>query len=87
LSLRVVEYSSLPVAQRVRAELARLSRVDPAQPQRHVIDPAPTQAELASRVSTHREAVARELSKLVKAGVVERQGKVLIVRDMKALAV
>jgi CRP-like cAMP-binding protein len=86
LSTRVVEYSSLPVAQRVHAELARLSRVDPARPKRYVIDPAPTQAELASRVSTHREAVARELSKLVKAGVIERHGKILFIRDMQALA-
>ena len=71
LSERVFEYSTMAVNSRVRAELVRLAD-DAAQcNDKIVISPAPTHAELASRVSTHREAVTRELNQLADLGIVE----------------
>lgn len=85
---RVVEFSTLPVRNRLHAELLRLARVESPESgrARAIIAPAPTHAEIASRISTHREAVTRELAELVRAGMVERRGNALVIRDLAALA-
>ncbi|MCZ6663690.1 MAG: helix-turn-helix domain-containing protein, partial [Gammaproteobacteria bacterium] len=49
------------------------------------IRPAPTHADIASRVSTHREAVTKEIGQLVKNGVIERARGVVRVIDVKHL--
>ena len=86
LSERVFEFSTLTVNNRIQAELLRLAlahlRDDEAPA---VIAPAPTHAEIASRVSTHREAVTRELSRLAQAGVIERHSGKLVVLDLPRL--
>ncbi len=87
LSERVFEFSTLAVKNRIHAELLRLAREAGASnkgPQR--ISPAPTHAEIASRISTHREAVTRELNELVRAGLLERCSGGLIIRDVARLA-
>jgi CRP-like cAMP-binding protein len=88
MSRRVIEFSTLPVRHRVHAELLRLARSDSSGPPRctAAIAPAPTHAEIASRISTHREAVSRELAELTRHGVIERRGSELILRDVGALA-
>ena len=48
--------------------------------------PAPTHVEIASRVSTHREAVTRELNRLSRIGIIERRGGPLLVKDVDRLA-
>jgi CRP/FNR family transcriptional regulator, cyclic AMP receptor protein len=85
---RVIEFSTLPVRGRVHAELLRLARIGAtdADGAGAIIAPAPTHAEIASRISTHREAVTRELAELARAGLVERRGGALIIRDVAALA-
>ena len=45
-----------------------------------------THAEIASRVSTTRETVARAMAQLSTAGIVERKGKTLYIRDRERLA-
>ncbi len=50
-----------------------------------IISPAPTQTEIANLVSTHREAVLRELNKLVKSELIMRQGHDLHVLDVAKL--
>ena len=86
LSERVFEFSTLTVNNRIQAELLRLAlahlRDDEAPA---VIAPAPTHAEIANRVSTHREAVTRELSRLTQAGVIERHSGKLVVLDLPRL--
>ena len=85
---RVVEFSTLPVRSRIHAELLRLARISPPGSDRAsaVIAPAPTHAEIASRISTHREAVTRELNELARAKLIEKRGSVLVIRDIEALA-
>jgi len=85
---RVVEFSTLPVRSRIHAELLRLARVSPPGPDRTiaVISAAPTHADIASRISTHREAVTRELNELARAELIEKRGSALIIRDIVALA-
>ena len=86
LSERVVEFSTLTVQKRIRAELLRLGRETAPGQKRAVIFPAPTHAELASRVSTHREAVTRALGELARAGIVEKRCGTLVIGDVDALA-
>ena len=86
LSERVVEFSTLGVRNRIHAELLRLARSHRCEGGRATIAPAPTHAEIASRVSTHREAVSRELSELARAGLIERRDGRLLICDLDRLA-
>jgi CRP-like cAMP-binding protein len=85
---RVVELSTLPVRSRVHSELLRLAGSGARGPNRTIaiINPAPTHAEIASRISTHREAVTRELNSLARADLIEKRGTALVIRDIGALA-
>src|SRR5436305_11615572 len=64
LANRVNEFSTLDVRHRIHAELLRLSRPEPGNEAHAIISPPPVHAEIAARVSTRREAVARELKAL-----------------------
>lgn len=83
---RVFEISALAVRNRVQSELLRLARHGLERDNTSVISPAPTHADIASRVSTHREAVTRELNDLARAGLVARQSGALVVLDVARLA-
>lgn len=85
LTDRVLDLSTLSVQQRICRELARLAREQGVQGNEARIAPAPKHVELASLVSTYREQITRELSALVKAGVLARDGTALIVRDLARL--
>jgi CRP/FNR family cyclic AMP-dependent transcriptional regulator len=85
LSDRVVEFATLPVRDRIHAELLRLAVRRSGEPDLWEIHPMPTHAELANRLATHREAVTRVLHKLELDGVVRRDGKRLILSDMAGL--
>jgi CRP/FNR family transcriptional regulator, cyclic AMP receptor protein len=84
LAGRVNEYGTLDVRTRIYAELLRLART--GQSGEAVISPPPTHAELAARVSSHREAVTRELSSLTRAGLLGRRRGALVLLDPAHLA-
>lgn len=86
LSDRVVEFSVLAVRNRIHAELLRLARDHGLDGNRAVISPAPTHANFATRVSTHRERVTRELSALARDGLLEQGRGELVVLDIDRLA-
>jgi CRP-like cAMP-binding protein len=85
VSERVIDLSTLGVHQRLHAELLRLAREAGVTRNSARIDPAPKHADLASQVSTYREQVTRELSALARAGILRREGRALVVRDLKRL--
>lgn len=86
LTSRVYEFSTLAVQNRIHAELLRLARGSSGEGNSVVILPAPTQAEIASRISTHREAVSREFSRLAKLDLVVRDGAGLRINNVERLA-
>jgi CRP/FNR family cyclic AMP-dependent transcriptional regulator len=82
---RVYEFSTLVVRKRLILELLRRAEeVVPVDGQVS-ISRAPTHSELAAKISTHREAVSREMSALTKAGLIEKRGNGLMLRDLAAL--
>jgi CRP-like cAMP-binding protein len=86
LSERVFEFSTLTVRNRIHAELLRLAHAHMQDRNRAVISPTPTHAEIASRISTHREAVTRELNRLARAGLIERRSGKWLISDVDRLA-
>lgn len=82
---RVVEFSTLPVRSRLHAELIRMARLSAPDGRTAVISPAPKHAEIASRISTHREAVTRELNELARAKLIGKRGNDLIIHDTAML--
>jgi CRP-like cAMP-binding protein len=86
LSERVFEFSTMVVRNRIQAELVRLASEASASQGEAVLSPAPSLSDIAGRVSTHREAVSRELSRLVSIGLLRRDHGDLIVTSMSKLS-
>lgn len=86
LSERVYEFRALAVQNRIHAELLRLAKGSGVKHGDVAMSPAPTLAEIADRVSTHREAVSRELSRLGSLGLIVREGSALRITDVARLA-
>ena len=86
LSERVVEFSTLVVQNRIQAELLRLAADAAKDRAGALLSPAPSLADIAERISTHREAVSRELSRLGSMGLLRREGANLRIVDVERLA-
>ncbi|MGI9486040.1 MAG: Crp/Fnr family transcriptional regulator [Geminicoccaceae bacterium] len=85
LSERVFEFGTSGVRNRIQAELLRLAKASGQHTDVINIFPAPTHADIASQVATHREAVTREFSHLASEGILEKRGRNLIIRDLARL--
>ena len=85
LSERVFEFSALAVRNRIHAELLRLARENLHDDGTATISPSPTHADIASRISTHREAVTREYHDLTEAGLIEQRRGKLVINDVGRL--
>lgn len=85
LSSRLLDVTSMDARQRLIAELLRLAEPLDETPDRGRIVPLPTQQELANAIFGQREAVARQLSALARDGVIDRQGRRLDIRSLRAL--
>jgi CRP-like cAMP-binding protein len=85
LSERVIDLSTLGVQNRIHAELLRLARAAGIRDNTARIEPAPPHTDIASQVSTYREQVTRELSALVKAGLLAKDRRALVVLDVARL--
>jgi CRP-like cAMP-binding protein len=86
LTTRVYEFSTLAVRYRIQGEVLRLAGLSAREGKIANIVPAPTHAEIASRTSTHREAVTRELNRLAKIGILEQRNRELKIIDVERLA-
>lgn len=82
---RVYEFSTASVSQRVRYELLRMASVHAADERDIVIADAPTHADIAARISTHREAVTRELKLLEANGLVTWRRGQHVIHDVVGL--
>jgi CRP-like cAMP-binding protein len=85
LTDRVYDLTTLGVQNRVHAELLRLAKAAGVRENVGRIDPAPRHTDLAANISTYREQVTREISAMVKHGLVERSGNALVIPDVARL--
>jgi len=83
LNERATEHANFDVRHRLCAELLRMSRT--TGDGRVVVSPPPTHAELAARISTHREAVTKILNSLARDGLVGRSQGAIVLSDVTAL--
>lgn len=86
LNERNFELNALAVRSRLHCELLRLSLDAGIAENRATIAPAPTHAQLASRIGSHREAVTRELQYLQKEGILALQPREIVIADISRLA-
>ena len=82
---RIMDLSTLGANNRVHAELLRQARTRKTADNEAEIRPIPVHGDIASRVSTTRETVARVLNDLARRKIVERTKDSLIVQDLQAL--
>src|SRR5262249_50085719 len=82
---RVNEFATLDVRHRIYADLLRLSRPKAGTEHGAVISPPPLQADIAARIGTRREPVAREMKALERTGVLRRSRGALEIIDTHRL--
>ena len=85
LDQRVNEFSSMHVRNRIYAELLRRSRPDPADKRQALVSPPPVHADIAARVSTRREMVARELKALEREGLLTKRRGAFVITNVPQL--
>ena len=82
---RMFEFSTMAVSQRICAELLRMLGPQPNGENSGIISPSPSHYEIATRLSTHREAVSKELANLSRQGIVKSSRRSIEVLDIKKL--
>jgi CRP-like cAMP-binding protein len=85
LTKRIFEFSAFAVKNRIHAELLRLALASRPTGNAAEIENMPTHAELASRISTHREAITREFNRLARSGLLEKRGRRTFITDLSTL--
>jgi CRP-like cAMP-binding protein len=85
LSDRLFDLSTLGVQNRLHAEVLRLARLAGVNDNKARIDPKPKDSEIASQISTYREQITRELTKMKEQGLIERDGHAIVVPDVERL--
>ena len=82
---RIMDLSTLGANNRVYAELLRLAKPGIRDDNTAMIQPIPIHGDIASRVSTTRETVARVLGDLSRTDLVKREDDRLIILDVERL--
>jgi len=82
---RIMDLSTLGANNRIHADLLRMGRKVSADGGSASISPIPVHSDIASRVSTTRETVARVMNDLARKGIVERQKDSLLIKNIDIL--
>lgn len=82
---RIMNLSTVAAHDRVRGELARMARRSRKADGTARISPIPIHSDIASRISTTRETVAREFGDLTRRGLIKREQDTLVVLDFERL--
>jgi CRP/FNR family cyclic AMP-dependent transcriptional regulator len=85
LTERVFDFSTLAVRNRIHAALLQLAKESVSGSNQAIITPAPTHIDLANMISTHREAVTRELNELVRDQLIRREEHSIVILDIARL--
>ena len=82
---RIMDLSTLGANNRVHADLLRLAEAGDKKDNTVMIKPIPVHGDIASRMGTTRETVARVLNDLSRRGIVKRTKDALVVSDLARL--
>jgi len=82
---RIMDLSTLAANNRVQADLLRQALTNMQGEKQAHIKPIPVHADIASRVSTTRETVARVMNDLAREGIIERRKDALVIHDVEKL--
>jgi len=82
---RIMDLSTLGANNRVHADLLRQALACKGEGNEAKINPMPVHGEIAARVSTTRETVARVMNELARKNIIERKKDILVVRDIERL--
>lgn len=85
LNSRMYEWSTLDGTHRIYSELLRIADQGENINGVHTIYNPPTHMEIASRINSHREAVSRVYRDLKQDGILEKQSKLLLLRNLETL--
>src|SRR3954469_2275561 len=85
LDQRVHEFSSMHVKHRIYSELLRRSRPDPTNERQAIVSPPPVHSDIAARVSTRREMVAREMKALERSGLMLKRRGAFVLTNVPEL--
>ncbi len=84
---RIMDLATLGAVQRVMLEIVRLATPDPVNTSHWWVKQLPTQNAIAAQVGTTRETVARVFGNLTQSGLIERKGRMLLIRDKGRLEI
>jgi CRP/FNR family transcriptional regulator, cyclic AMP receptor protein len=82
---KIFELGTLPARNRLHCELLRLAEDGAVSAEGVVIAPAPTHADFAARIGSHREMVTREFGTLSESGALRQFGRRLVLLDLGQL--
>lgn len=85
LAARVVEMGTLNVRSRLHMRLLALAQRQGVQHNQVTLTPSPTQASLAAYLGTSREEVAREMARLQRLSLLQRQGRTIVLPNVDGL--
>jgi len=85
LSARMTAVATQDAEQRLITELLRLAETGMVGDDSACIEPLPTQQEFATLLFSQREAIGRDMSRLKDAGLIERNGRSLLIKSVSGL--
>ncbi len=85
LTAKVSDFNTLSADDRIRAELLDMAQSHANGRNSFVIERPPTQTEIAARIFSNRETVAREMGRMRNKGLIGRDGRNLCVPSLEAL--
>jgi CRP-like cAMP-binding protein len=83
---RIMDLSTLGAQNRIYAEMLRLARTAGLKGNEGTLRPIPVHSDIAARVSTTRETVARVLSDLQRKHLLRREKDSLVIADIERLS-
>ena len=85
MTARITEFSTMLGSDRLLEELIRMAEATGAESGSVDVHPAPTHFDLAARISTHREAVSREMAKLGRNELIRKKPGGILAIDLDGL--
>ena len=85
MNSKVSDFSAHTADERIRAEILRIAEEAERGSDSFTVQVPPTQSEIAARVFTNRETVAREMGRMRRKGLIGRDGRKIVINSLEQL--